>query len=214
MISAVIFDMDGLITDSERVALTAIHQAGEAQGYDFPMPMIESFIGVTSAYSGEILRKAYPGIDAQKVFTDFRAIMHQLAQEGRIPLKKGVKELLAALKERNIPRAVASSSPVATIELYLSKAGILQDFQHLQSGVGGIPSKPAPDIFLITAKALGADPRECLVLEDSVNGVKAGRAAGMQVCMVPDLIPFHADLAPYCDYVKDDLTQVIPLLDV
>ena len=103
MIRAVIFDMDGLITDSERVALTAIHQAGENQGYDFPMPMIESFIGVTSAYASGILRQAFPGIDAQKVFADFRTLMHQLAQEGRIPLKKGVKELLAALKERNIP---------------------------------------------------------------------------------------------------------------
>lgn len=212
MIGAVIFDMDGLITDSERVALSVVHRAGEAQGYDFPMPMIESFIGVTSYYACDILHKAYPGIDAQKVFADFRLFMHELAKEGKIPLKKGVKELLAALKAKNIPRAVASSSPISTIELYLSQAGILDCFQHLQAGGGDIPSKPAPDIFLIAAEALGVKPEDCLVLEDSVNGVKAGRAAGMQVCMVPDLIPFHEDLAPYCDYVKDDLTQVIPLL--
>ena len=214
MIRAVIFDMDGLITDSERLALSVIPQAGRLQGYEIPLSLIKATTGVTVAYAIDKYHEIFPQLDAQKLFTDFRILMHELAKEGKIPLKKGVKELLFALKEKNIPRAVASSSPVATIELYLSQAGILQDFQYLQSGGGDIPSKPAPDVFLLAAKALGVAPRDCLVLEDSANGVKAGRAAGMQVCMVPDIIPFHPDLAPYCDHVLDDLTQVIPLLDV
>lgn len=212
MISAVIFDMDGLITDSESIALTVIHEAALSQGFDVPIALIRDTIGATSAYASQLYHRYFPDLDTRKLFTDFRSLMHELAKEGKIPLKKGVKELLAALKEKNIPRAVASSSPLATIELYLSQAGILQDFQHLQAGGGNIPSKPAPDIFLLAAQALGKAPEDCLVLEDSVNGVMAGRAAGMQVCMVPDMIPFRSDLAPYCDYVKDDLAQVIPLL--
>ena len=212
MIEAVIFDMDGLLTDSERIALSVIHDAGMQQGFDIPLPLIEKTIGATVSWASDLYHQSFPSLNTEKLFQDFRKIMHQLAQEGKIPLKKGAKELLFALKEKSIPRAVASSSPLPTIELYLAQADILADFQHLQSGGGDIPSKPAPDIFLIAARALGVHPENCLVLEDSINGVKAGRAAGMQVCMVPDLIPFHSELAPYCDYVKDDLAQVIPLL--
>ena len=76
----------------------------------------------------------------------------------------------------------------------------------------GLPSKPAPDVFLKAAKALNASPESCLVLEDSIHGVQAGRNAGMTVCMVPDMIPFSEALAPYCDFVKPDLAAVIPLL--
>ncbi|MBE5787115.1 MAG: HAD family phosphatase [Clostridiales bacterium] len=213
MIDAVLFDMDGLITDSERIALSVIHEAGLAQGYDVPISLINQTIGTTVAFASDVYHSRFPQLDTQRLFLDYRAIMHEKARAGQIPLKKGVKELLNALKTRHIPRAVASSSPLHTIELYLEQGGIRGDFQHLQSGVGGIPSKPAPDIFLLAARALGIAPQHCLVLEDSVNGIMAGRAAGMQVCMVPDLIPFRSDLAPYCDHVKDDLTQVIPLLD-
>lgn len=212
MIEAVIFDMDGLLTDSERIALSVIHEAGRQQGFDIPLSLIEKTIGATVAWASDLYHQSFPLLNTEKLFHDFRKFMHQLAQEGKIPLKKGARALLCALKEAAIPRAVASSSPLATIQLYLAQADILSDFQHLQSGGGDIPSKPAPDIFLIAAEKLGVPPERCLVLEDSVNGVKAGRAAGMQVCMVPDLIPFHSDLAPYCDYVLDDLEQVIPLV--
>ena len=212
MISAVIFDMDGLIMDSERIGISVIHEEGKKQGFNIPHALIKKTLGATPASSSEIYHRHFPHLETQVLFHNFHDSMRELAAEGKIPLKKGVKELLAALDEKNIPRAVASSSPLPIIELYLSKAGILSSFQHLQSGGNGILSKPAPDIFLVSARALGADPAACLVLEDSANGVKAGRAAGMQVCMVPDQIPFHPDLAPYCDHVLDDLTAVIPLL--
>ena len=74
-------------------------------------------------------------------------------------------------------------------------------------------SKPEPDIFLKAAETLGASPEKCLVLEDSLNGIKAGRAAGMTVVMVPDVFPYTDDLAPYVDHVAPDLAAVIPLLD-
>lgn len=212
MIGAVIFDMDGLLIDSERIALSVIQQAASLQGYDIPLPLIEKTIGVTTAYASQLYHQQFPRMDTEKLFADFHAFMHTLARQGKIPLKKGAGELLAALEERNIPRAIASSSPLETVILFLEKAGVLSDFQYLQAGGGGVPSKPAPDIFLRAAEKLRIPPEHCLVLEDSVSGVKAGRAAGMQVCMVPDLIPFHPDLAPYCDHVLDDLSQVIPLL--
>ena len=98
------------------------------------------------------------------------------------------------------------------VEAYLKSTGVLTCFSVFATGSDNLPSKPNPDIFLTAAQRLQVSPAACLVLEDSVNGVKAGRAAGMQVCMVPDLIPFTAELAPYCDHVAEDLSQVIPLV--
>ena len=92
-----------------------------------------------------------------------------------------------------------------------AEAGIREYFSALVSA-SSLPSKPAPDVFLRAAEKLHTPPESCLVLEDSVNGVKAGRAAGMTVCMIPDLIPFNEDLAPYCDHVLSDLAAVIPLV--
>ena len=124
----------------------------------------------------------------------------------------GALKLLKALRERNIPMAVASSSGQSTISVYLHSVGVIAYFDALITG-SGLPSKPAPDVFLKAASALGAEPKRCLVLEDSLNGIKAGRAAGMTVMMVPDVFPYTDDLAPYVDHVAPDLAAVIPLLD-
>ena len=143
----------------------------------------------------------------------FRVVFDDnLAKKGKIPLKQGALELLKALRERNIPMAVASSSGQSTISVYLHSVGVIAYFDTLITG-SGLPSKPAPDVFLKAASALGAEPKRCLVLEDSLNGIKAGRAAGMTVMMVPDVFPYTDDLAPYVDHVAPDLAAVIPLLD-
>ncbi|MBR6186250.1 MAG: HAD family phosphatase [Clostridia bacterium] len=211
-VQAVIFDMDGLLMDSEGIGLTVMHACGFLQGKDIPVPLIRETIGANSQAASEMYRAFDAQIDTEKLFRDFSASMQALAREGKIPLKKGATELLSALKEKGVPCAVASSSGIKTIEVYLRSAGIKQAFSALVTA-SGLPSKPAPDVFLKAAQALHAAPDRCLVLEDSVNGVKAGRAAGMTVCMVPDLIPFTETLRPYCDHVLDDLAAVIPLLD-
>lgn len=210
MVSAAIFDMDGLLIDSERAGLEGIRACGRMQGLELPPEMILRTIGATSAVGGEIYRQAFPTIDTARLYADFRAYMHGLAERGQLPLKKGARELLAHLRQRGTPCAVASSSPRVTVELYLKSTGIRPFFAALSTGEVGVPSKPAPDIFLRAAQALGVAPAECLVLEDSYNGIRAGRAAGMQVCMVPDLIPYASHMAPYCDAVLPDLTAAIP----
>ena len=211
---AVIFDMDGLLTDSESIGLDVIHDQGFQQGVDIPLDLIRETLGADDASAAQMYHRFYPDLDTDRLFRDFRDAMHALAKEGKIPLKKGAVELLNALKARNIPCAVASSSSLDTIELYLSKVNVLSYFSALVTGAAeDIPSKPAPDIFLRAAAALGAEPEKCLVLEDSVHGVQAGRAAGMTVVMVPDMIPYSEGLAPYVDHVLPDLSAVIPLLD-
>lgn len=212
MIRAVIFDMDGLLTDSERAGLPVLRDSARRQGVELPLDMIGQTLGQTAAAACALYHRHFPALDTEKLFLDFRDSMHALANAGKIPLKKGARELLDALAQRGVPRAVASSSALATVELYMRKAGVLGLFSCLVAGEKGMPSKPAPDIFLRAAARLGVAPGDCLVLEDSANGVRAGRAAGMRVGMVPDLIPYTPALAPYCDWVLPDLTAVIPLL--
>jgi beta-phosphoglucomutase-like phosphatase (HAD superfamily) len=93
----------------------------------------------------------------------------------------------------------------------LESVDVISYFDQIVTG-SGLPSKPAPDVFLKAAAALNAAPERCLVLEDSIHGVQAGRAAGMTVAMIPDMIPFTEDLKPFCDHVLPDLSAVIPLL--
>ena len=208
---AVIFDMDGLLMDSERVGLEVLHGCGKHQGFGIPLAMIRETLGSNKESASDYYHGVFPALDTDRLFQDFKDAMCALALEGKIPLKKGAKELLAALKEKGIPCAVASSSGPSTIRTYLASAGIIACFSALVSGAG-LPSKPAPDVFLRAAEALGVQAHGCLVLEDSVNGVRAGRAAGMTVCMVPDMLPYSDALAPFCDYVMPDLAAVIPLL--
>lgn len=208
---AFIFDMDGLLTDSESIGLTVMRGCAALQGVDLPTDAVRKTVGIHAAAASDFYHQYYPALNTDQLFQDFHAAMHQAARSGRIPLKKGAVELLSALKMRGIPRAVASSSGMDTIRTYLTALGVAEDFDVLLSAIG-LPSKPAPDVFLRAAEALHTAPENCLVLEDSVNGVKAGRAAGMTVCMVPDLFPYTQALAPYCDHVLPDLAAVIPLL--
>ena len=208
---AVIFDMDGLLMDSECVGLTVMHECGLLQGYDIPVDMVRETIGSNKQSSSDFYHQFFPELDTDKLFLDFKNAMCDLARQGGIPLKKGALELLEAVKARHIPMAVASSSGLGTIRVYLESVDIISYFDHIMTG-SGLPSKPAPDIFLKTAEALNAQPERCLVLEDSIHGVQAGRAAGMTVVMIPDMIPYTEELKPFCDHVLPDLSAVIPLL--
>ena len=211
-IQAVIFDMDGLLMDSERVGLDVMRDCGLLQGYDIPLDMVRHTLGANKQSASDYYHETFPELDTDQLFVDFKNAMCDLAKQGKIPLKKGARELLSALKQKKIPMAVASSSSMETIQIYLESAGVISFFDALVTG-RGFPSKPAPDIFLEAARELRASPEHCLVLEDSVNGIQAGRNAGMTVCMIPDIVPYSEKLKPFCDHVLPDLAAVIPLLN-
>ena len=212
MIQAVIFDMDGLLIDSERPAPAVMQACGRLQQIELSLDVIMQGTGSSRSAFYDLYRRHYPTLDPVKLMDDFREKMKDLAREGKLPLMKGARELLSVLRERGIPCAVASSSPPDVVELYLEKNGVLDAFAVRACAAADIPSKPAPDVFLRAAEALGVAPQNCLVLEDSINGIKAGRAAGMRVVMVPGVIPFTPELQPYCDAVVPDLNHVIPLV--
>lgn len=208
---AVIFDMDGLLMDSERIGLSVMRECGKKQGYDIPLDMVRHTLGANKQSSSDYYHQFFPALDTDRLFLDFKEAMCQLGREKKIPLKKGAAELMEALRRQGVPCAVASSSAQVTIGIYLDSVGVIQYFDALITG-SGLPSKPAPDIFFKAAKALNAAPERCLVLEDSIYGIQAGRNAGMTVVMVPDMIPYTDELKPYCDHVLPDLAAVIPLL--
>ena len=107
---AVIFDMDGLLMDSERIGLDVMHACGALQGYDIPVAMVQETVGSNKQSSSDFYHRFFPDLNTDRLFLDFKNAMCDLAKQGKIPLKKGVRELLNEVKSRGIPMAVASSS--------------------------------------------------------------------------------------------------------
>ena len=125
-----------------------------------------------------------------------------------VPKKKGLDELLAWLKARGLPAAVASSTYRSLVERNLRTAGVEEYFRKVVTGDQVEHGKPAPDIFLLAARQLGLAPGNCLVLEDSFNGVRAGAAAGCVTVMIPDLSQPTPELLSLCSGCLEDLGQV------
>ena len=209
---AFIFDMDGWLFDTENLGIRASIEVGKALGDPITRDLVLKVIGVTHAACEATYRAAIPQFDGQRFFPAFAQWMQETVKKEGLGIKEGVKPLISFLREGGFPCALASSSPMELIEFYLERADMTGWFDQVVSGTMVKRSKPAPDIFLLAARKMGVEPEHCMVFEDSINGVKAGRAAGMRVCMVPDLIPYTPDLAGYVDWLKPTLQAALDSL--
>ena len=191
--AAVIFDMDGLMFDSEAVYRRAwLHWVHEF-GAIMDDPTFHRFIGRNATSSRALLAELYGDqFDAGEFLRRTRE--HALAEvsSSGVPEKPGLRPLLAFLEERGIPKAVATSTDRPIASRWLD--GLLPSFGALATGDEVAHGKPAPDLFLLAARRLGVPPAECLALEDSAAGVQSAQAAGMTVVMVPDLVPPTPDI--------------------
>ena len=180
MLKGVIFDMDGVLVNSEPVHYRAYLMALDKWGKTFTYEEYKKYIGTTNAVIIEGLIKKF---DLSVSVGEFNEIMKGykafLYERDGYPGVDGVPETLASLKAAGYSLAVASSSPYENIVLATKELGIQKYFDRLISGEGVPNPKPAPDVFLKTAAALGLDPEECLVVEDSCHGVHAAKNAGM-----------------------------------
>lgn len=187
-IKGVLFDMDGLILDTEKLYCRFWQEAARALGY--PMTM-EQALGMRSLnrHAGEAKLKSYFGEDISytKVREQRIELMDAFVEKEGVSTKPGIWELLAFLKEKQIRTAIATSSPIERTKKYLSSVHLENEFDAIVSGYMVEHGKPEPDIYLYAAKQLGLEPENCIVLEDSPAGILAAYRAGCMPVMIPDL---------------------------
>ena len=202
---AVLFDMDGVIFDSERAVRAVWREIAAQFGLTGIDAVFARCVGVNIARTREIFREAYPGLDFEDFDARVRARFGALYGGGRLPVKPGALEILTALRERGIPLALASSTRTEAVRRELGEAGLLDFFKVVVGGDKVARSKPDPEIFLSAAALLGAEPADCVVIEDSFNGVRAAHAGGFRALMVPDLLAPDAEMAEKAEAVLPDL---------
>lgn len=212
---AVVFDMDGLLLDSEHVALSCFEQAAQALGVVWSHALGMSLVGRSARDSDRLLRAHY-GADfpLAALRQGFDQRYDQAIMTGAIPLKPYARELLDQLDRLQIPCAVATSTQRFRAETKLAKCHLLSRFKALACGDEVTRGKPAPDIFELAATRLGVAPRDCLALEDSNPGVRAAVSASMPVIMIPDLVPPDADIRRYGVACVESLKDVLIALDL
>ena len=212
-IRGILFDMDGLVLDSEVLYTRFWREAAHSLGY--PMT-VEQSLGMRSL--GKKLGQPYleslfgPTADYTTLRNKRIALMDAYVEIHGIPPKPGIFELLDYMDAHNIAAAITSSSPMESIQKHLSAVNLLHRFRKLCSGHDILNTKPAPDIYLLGAKELGLEPSECLALEDSPTGILSAYRAGCLPVMIPDLDQPGEDTRKLLYAKADSLTDVIPLL--
>ena len=214
-IKAVLFDMDGLMVDTESLATEAFIHSAKKQGYDMTKEETLLVLGFTTKSIYEFWENYFKNSDVsgkQLVDDHYKYIENILFTTGprKMPY---IEELLKYLKESNYKVAVASSSNMDHIINNMEKTGLKKYIDEFASGAEVENGKPAPDVFLLVAKRLGVKPEECLILEDSKAGVIAGSSAGAKVIMVPDMFKPDEECKEKAYRIVNNLGEVISILE-
>ena len=213
-VEAILFDMDGLVLDTEKLYTRFWQEAAQTLGY--PMTK-EQALGMRSLNRGAGLAKMQsyfgPEVDYDVIRGKRIELMDAFVKKEGVALKPGIHELLAYLKGRGIKTAIATSSPMERTILYLTSVGLQNSFDELISGYMVEKGKPEPDIYLYAAKKLGVKPSECMVLEDSPAGILAAHRAGCLPVMIPDQDEPTEETSALLYAKSESLAAVISLLE-
>lgn len=214
-IKAVLFDMDGLMVDTESLSTEAFINSVKAQGYNMTKEETLKVLGFTKANIYQFWIDYFQGtnVDGKKLVDDHYEYIENVLYTVGPEKMPYVEELLKYLKENNYKIAVASSSDTADIKNNLEKTKLEKYIDEIASGAEVENGKPAPDVFLLAAKRLGVDPKDCLILEDSKAGIKAGKASGAMVFMVPDMYTVDKECEDTADRILTNLGEVIEILE-
>ena len=210
---AAIFDMDGLILDSERTVLNCWEKIGEKYGFKDIVTYGISVIGKNKKATIDEFERVY-GEPGDRYERELREIYNVLAKRGEVPLKPHTLELLGAMKNAGMKIAIASSSTREEVTTQMDMLGALPFFDTCVCGDQVTKSKPDPEIFLLACDALGVKPEEAVGLEDSFNGVRACKASGLYTIMVPDIIMPDDEMKSLADVILPSLKDVQDFLNL
>lgn len=206
---AVIFDMDGVIFDSEQCIIECWKIVAEKYHIPNIEPVLYQCLGVTYEEGKRIFLTCYgdnfPYDERNKERSD---LYHERCDGGRLPLKSGVRELLVWLKENGYKVGVASSTRKEVVTKQLEDANLLRYFDNITCGDMVAKSKPKPDIYLMACERLGVQSEDAVAIEDSYNGIKSAHAAGMFPIMVPDLLEPNEEMKKLSGRICESLIDV------
>ena len=214
-IKAVIFDMDGVIIDTEKLLVKYWCQAANEMGFPMTYEQALNLRSLAARYAEPYLKELFgESFSYRKVRSRRKELMEEDIEQNGIGIKPGLPELMAYLKKNGYKTAVATATDFDRAVEYLEKAGVYGSFDQLCCGPMVEHGKPAPDIYLYTAQKLGVEPSRCIALEDSPNGIISAHKAGMYPVMIPDLTQPDGELQKLIYRKCDDLLGVIGVLEL
>lgn len=212
-IKAVIFDMDGLLLDTEKLLIRFWVQAANEAGFPMTRENALSIRSLHRSFAIPYLKELFGnGFDYVKIRSRRMELMSDYLSKNPLELKPGAVELLTFLNERGLRTAIATATDMERTRDYLRRTGILEKFDTLVSAAMVERGKPMPDIYIYAAKQLGLEPHECVALEDSPNGVRSAAGAGCITIMVPDLTQPDKELSDMIFAKADSLRDVIGII--
>lgn len=211
----VIFDMDGVLFDTERLCMEGWEQVAAKRGVTEMEIVSRKCIGLNANDTRHLVLKHYgedfPYEEFKKEVSAW--VWDKIKRQG-LPVKKGVNKILAFLKQSGALIGLASSSKYNSVVSHLKEADIIDYFQVIVTGDMIEHSKPKPDIYLLACRKLGVDPEEVYAIEDSPNGIRAAAAAGVKPIMVPDMIKPDEEMKKLSFRICEDLPEVVRFLTI
>lgn len=212
--NAVIFDMDGVLFDTERLCQDSWLAVAEENGLPGMEEIFPKCIGLNANDSRRIVLEAYGEDFDYEGFRGRASVWFwDYIEKNGLPIKPGVKELLAWLKEKKWLVGLASSTRRSSVLNHLEQAGIKDYFKVIITGDMVEHSKPQPDIYLLACRELGVEPEQAYAIEDSPNGIRSAHAAGMCPLMVPDMIAPDEEMRELSSEIFGDLNGVLGFLE-
>ncbi len=213
MIEGVIFDMDGLMFDTERIYGIYWRQVSAELGYPMDDEKVAYMCGATRDFQVSKFVEWFGGsVPADAIIEGCHERTRVHIAANPIPHKPGLIALLTALRERGIPAVIATGTARAWADDKLARSGVAEFVDAMVCGDEVTACKPDPEIFLKAAELIGVPPQDCIVLEDSFNGIVAAHTAGTQPIMIPDTMQPTDEIRALCDHVLTRLDEVIEFL--
>ena len=214
-VQAVLFDMDGILLDTEVLGKELFIKYTEEQGYDYIEGSYEHLLGTNSTATVRLGKEDYGNdFPIQSILSKMHEEYKQLAKQGKLPVKEGSVKCLQGLKERNIKIALVTSTARNTVNGYVTHLPeIYNQMDVIVCGDEIEKSKPHPDIYQKAMELLGVPSEKCLGVEDSLNGLKSLTAANVESVMVPDILHYGEKFAPYTKHCISSLNELCHLVD-